>query len=142
MAWLVGVRSPAVGIEYRPAIVVRQLQPAPLVARDAVKVRAAAINEYRQAVVGEPGIAGGCAKEEDFLARRLDAITDHIGKEFAQPGSTSEDVVVGLERGSIREQDAGHTARGNAAGLGVQGAEFSALGFKAFEHGFAGAARL
>lgn len=54
----------------------------------------AVINPYRQARVREVRITRRCPKEEDFLSRRLDSIADHIGEEFSQPGSASEDVLV------------------------------------------------
>src|SRR6185369_5056862 len=65
-------------IEVRAARVVGDLEPPPLIARDAVEDPLAVVDPDGEALLGEARIAGGRSEEEDLLACRPDQVAEHV----------------------------------------------------------------
>src|SRR5262249_24981115 len=100
------------GIEARPALIVADLQTAPLVAGDAVADAIGPVDEDREVLLVEPWVAGRRAEEELLLARGSDATAEHVGEEVAQPWPAREHVLIrgqgGVARAQVLERAGAH----------------------------------
>src|SRR5262249_13643737 len=104
-------------VEVGTAGVVGDLEAAILVARDSVE-ETRDLDPDRHAVLREARVAGGSAKEEDVLARRLDRLADRVGKDAPHPWPARENVRVGLEGRAVAEKDSRQTPLLDRAGRG------------------------
>src|SRR6267143_1525774 len=89
-------------IEDGAARVVRDLEAAPFVARDAVHEGRAVIGPDRHRVFGEAPIAGWRPEEEDFLPRGAHSVADDVGKQRSQPRATGEYKAISRQRTAVR----------------------------------------
>src|SRR2546425_1126299 len=64
------------------------------------------ISPDRQLALREADISGGCTKEKHILLRRADTVADGFRKEFPQPRSAGEDILIGVELRTIRKEQA------------------------------------
>ena len=100
------------GIEGGAARVIRDLEAAPFVARNAVHERRAVIGPHGHRVFGETPIAGWRPEEVDFLPRSAHAISDRVGKQRSEPWAAREDKAISRQPTAVRER---HTRELSAA---------------------------
>src|SRR5882762_2713446 len=130
------------GIEWRPPGVVRDLEPAPLVARNAVDESPAVIGPHRQRLLRKPLVTGGRAEEKDLLPGGAHPVADNVRKQAPEPRAAGEHECIGDEGGAVRQFDAPQLASGGLwTGLRRELAVLAALGEKALEHSGAGPPR-
>src|SRR5438046_5880623 len=82
-------------VEGGSANVRRNLQPSPLIPRDAVELPLAVINPHRQSAFIETPLTRGRAEEENFLARRRNECPQHLWEHTAQPRAAGEEPTIG-----------------------------------------------
>src|SRR5262245_4090151 len=92
-------------IECRTVTVERDLEPAGLQIRDAVDLTAEVDPDGQQRRRESP-VARRSAKKEYFLARRMNAVSEHVGKHFGEPRAARENEVVGIDRRAAARRDA------------------------------------
>src|SRR5882762_10412898 len=117
------------GIEWRPPGVVRDLEPAPLVARNAVDESPAVIGPHRQRLLRKPLVTGGRAEEKDLLPGGAHPVADNVRKQAPEPRAAGEHECIGDEGGAVRQFDAPQLASGGLwTGLRRELAVLAALG--------------
>src|SRR5690349_3004260 len=129
------------GIERGPARIVRDLEPPPLIAGNAIHEMRAVVGPNRERFLGEATIAARRAEEEDFLPRGPHTVADHIGEQLPKPRPAGEDVAVGDEARAIGECHTGELAPTRRLGVRRELAILTALGEEAIQHGGAGTPR-
>ena len=90
----------------------RQLEAARLQVGHSVNdvLQVGQVGPHRKGRRGKAPVAGRRPEEEHFLARGLDAVAQHLGKEARQPGSTGENESPGLQRAAIAQPHVGQSA--------------------------------
>src|ERR1019366_720278 len=89
------------GIESLPTRVVRNLEPTPAAARNAVTKASPVIGPYRQMPLAEAIIPRRRAEEENILLGSLHKIAHGLWEQLAQPRPAGKQVAVGPEPGAI-----------------------------------------
>src|SRR5688572_19115129 len=96
------------GFHFVAGRIVSHLEAAALIPRDAVEDSVPEVEPDRQSSRLIPRIARGNAEEKDLLPCGDDAPTHRAWKNLTQPRPARKDEPVGLDRGSVREDDVFH----------------------------------
>ncbi len=113
-------------VDLRAAGVVRHLEAAVAVARDAVEDPLAEVDPERAAVLVEAPVARRRAEEEDLLAGGAESRPHEVGEQPAEPWAAGEDVGVGREAAAVGERQVGHQAAGDRPRLDAELAHLAA----------------
>src|SRR6266550_922246 len=138
-----GTRGSGLGgrIDDGSACIIGHLEPAPLVAGNAVHKPRAVIRPDRQRFLRETPVARRRPEEENLLPGWFHPLTNHIGEERAQPRAAGKHKAISRQPTAIRERH-----RGELASLRLHWclhrdlAVLAPFGDKRLEHGGAGKA--
>src|SRR5207302_7588463 len=88
-------------VEIRPTCVVGNLEPSPLISGDAVQEMLPMIRPDRQFPLLKSLISRRRAEEEHILFSRTNPVSNHLRKEFPQPWTAGEYILIRNQRRAI-----------------------------------------